>query len=704
MIRLFTFFTILCSVFYLRAQTSLNAELIYKFHENTSDEEVLNVLLLKEKNTDLNVFELYGIKLNYNYGDVFSVTGSVKNLKRLAKTKGILRMEYIKHHLQLLADTCLVRNRIKNVKLGMAPLTQAYDGNGIVVGILDSGTDFSHPDFKDSLGNSRIKFLWDMTKPIAANTPTIYGYGQEWTNVDIDAGSCTHTIDIASWGHGTASSGIAAGNGLSVNHFEGMAPKADIIVVAMDFGRPGYTIADGIQYLISRAQLLGKPISINVSLGDYYGSHDGTDLETQMINNMVTASPGRVITAAAGNAGNTAFHVGYNTTAVDTNFTWIKNSSAVIYVSEFADSSQFKNVKYSIGVNNPGFNDLGNIGFKNYNYALNIIKRDTIYHNSNRIGIIETAASVNTFGVYELSFRIKPDSLNYYWRLEHNGPGRVDSWNFDYVNSGFPSLAQYPRMTKFKKADTLQTMVSGFQCSNEVITVANYINRNEWIDVNNNVQVNTDVPGSIAPSSSFGPSRDGRVKPDISATGNGVFTTMAMALQANYITNAPSAVAQGGYHFKVGGTSAASPVVAGLAALYLQKSPNATNQQIRQAIINCAYTDVFTGSAPNNRWGNGKLDGFAAMTCSAIPANLKEESLTQEFMVIPNPFFSEAKVVFNERDERSIKLFDSTGRLVLEDKCNEMEYLLKKQSLSAGLYLLVSQGKSKSHHLKLLIL
>lgn len=703
MIKLFTFFTILFATLQMNAQSSLNAELIRKFDENSLDEEVLNVLLLKEKRMDLNLSELVDVKIKYSYGDLFSITGSVKSLKKVARMKGILRMEYTQHHLQLLMDTAYVRNRVLNVKTGMAPLIQPYDGSGIIMGIIDAGTDITHPDFKDSLGKSRINFLWDMIQPVAPNTPFL-GYGQEWSNTDIDAGICTHTTDVAYWGHGTASSGIAAGNGYSVGHFEGIAPKANIMVVALDFNRVGYPILDGIQYLINKAQQLGKPISINISVGDYYGSHDGTDLQSQLINNMVTSSPGRVITAAAGNAGNVAFHVGYNTTALDTNFTWIKRSSGVIDVSEYADTTQFRNVKYTIGVNNSSFTDLGNIGFKDFNYALYTLKRDTIYHNSQRIGIVETVASINTFGVYELSFRIRPDSSNYYWRIEHNGPGRVDSWNFDYVTTGLPTQAVYSRMNKFKKADTLQTMVSGFQCSNEIITVANYTNRNEWIDVNNNVQMNSDIPGSIAPTSSFGPSRDGKVKPDISATGNGMFTTMAMPLQANYITNAPSAVAQGGYHFKVGGTSAASPVVAGLAALYLQKNPNATNQQIRQAIINCAYTDGFTGTTPNSRWGNGKLDGFAAMTCSVMPTGLNNLSGNEGLQVIPNPFSEETKVMFSNDNEKILKLYDSTGRLVLSAKSREKEFIIKKQGLSSGLYMLICEEKNSHYQLKLLIL
>lgn len=702
MIRLFTFFTIIVfSVVNLTAQCSLNAELIKKIHSLSVNERV-NVLLLKKNNTDLNLFEYSDVKVHYSSGDIFSVSASLKTIKKLANDKHVLRMEYVQHHIQLMADTCVVRNRIKNVRLGTPPLTQAYDGTGVIVGIIDSGTDFSHPDFKDANGNSRIKFLWDMTKSFAVNTPTTFGYGQEWSNYEIDQGQCTHS-DLLHYGHGTVSSGIAAGNGLSVNHYEGIAPKADIVVVGVDFNRSGFTIADAVQYLIEKAELLGKPIVINVSLGDYNGSHDGTDLETQIINSLITASPGRAMVASAGNAGDEVFHVGYNTTASDTNFTWIKNTYMYLNVVEYADTNQIKNVRYSVGVNNNVYSDLGNIGFKPYNYALNTLKKDTIYHNSNRIGIIESIASINTFGVYELDITIKADSLNYLWRIEHTGMGRIDSWNFDYVSTGLPTVAQYPKMTKFKKADSLQTIVSGFQCSNEVITVANYVNRNQYVDYNNNTQITAEIPGQIAASSSIGPSRDNKIKPDVAASGATILTSLAMGLQANLIANSPQIIAQGGYHVTVGGTSASSPVVAGFAALYLQKNPTATNQQVRQAIINCTYGDVFTSTLPNNRWGNGKLDGFAAMTCS-VPTNIKVPENQSGISVFPNPLINETTILFENANFKKIKLYNATGQLVCVDECRESTYVLKKQNLPSGLYLLTCEEKNATNRVKLLIL
>ena len=84
------------------------------------------------------------------------------------------------------------------------------------MGIIDSGIDINHLDFKDSTGYTRIKYLWDMTKPTAPNTPQPYAYGQEWNDVDIMGGLAASHTGEDQFGHGTYVTGIAAGNGSAV--------------------------------------------------------------------------------------------------------------------------------------------------------------------------------------------------------------------------------------------------------------------------------------------------------------------------------------------------------------------------------------------------------------------------------------------------------------------------------------------------------
>lgn len=699
------YFTFFISLFFIHThgQSVFNAELIRKLEDGNPSEKI-NILIFLKPHSEINFSEFSNTIVHYKAGNIYAITSQLQSIKEIARLKSVIRIEYTQHHLQPMGDTCIVRNRIKPIKLGMPPLNQSYDGSGVIIGIIDSGTDFNHPDFKDVSGKSRIKYLWDMTKPVAANTPSAFGYGQEWNNTEIDQGMCTHN-DLTHFGHGTNSSGIAAGNGYSINRYEGMAPKADLIIVALDFNKPGFTISDALQYIITKSLLINKPLVINASVGDYYGSHDGTDLESQLINSLVANVPGRAMVAAGGNGGSTKFHVGYNVLSTDTNFTWIKTSSNLISVTEYADTIQIKNVKYSVRATNPGFNDLGATAFKAYNYALNTLKRDTIYNNSNRIGIVESIASINSFGVYELNLTIKADSAAYLWSISHTGAGRIDSWDFNYYSGNLPNALQYPKIIHYKSADTIQSIVSGFQCSNEIITVGNYINRNRYIDVNNMVQLNPETAGQLHSSSSAGPTRDNRIKPDITASGATILASSPLAHIINLKLNAPYVVAQGGYHVTAGGTSASSPVVAGLAALYFQRHPTATNQELKQAIIDCAYQDVFTTTPlPNNKWGYGKLDGFATMTCGEILANVKYPSNEDAVRIFPNPLINETQVLFSNSDLKKIKLYNSSGQLVIEDECYSAVYLLKRNNLASGLYLMLCEEKNAAYKIKILIL
>lgn len=628
-------------------------------------------------------------KVNYSFGNIASVTLDLNALSALIENKIVKYAEFIEARKQVMNDTMVVRNRIKPVKLGAAPLSQAYDGTNVLVGIIDTGVDFNHPDFKDASGNTRIKFIWDQVPTGGSTVPMPYNYGIEWTAAQINASVCTHN-DLPHYGHGTHVTGIAAGNGLANGTHEGCAPKADIVVVALDFNKTGPTIADAVQYIFSKATALGLPCVINASVGDYYGSHDCTDLEGKMIENMVNNIPGRVLVGAGGNAGNVKFHVKTSPPLNDTSFTWLKKSGTnQLFYWCYADTLQIKNVEISVGANRTNFSDLGRIGFKPYNYGLTTLKTDTLKKsNGNRIGIVKTSASINTYGVYELFVQVIPDSANLFWRVESKGVGLHNAWNFDFVSTGLPTAGQYPYISKYVKPDTLMTIVSGFQCSDEVITVANYNNLSQYYDVNNNLDNTGVIGGKLSLTSSIGPTRDGKQKPDISATGDYVFSAIPLSMLPNLITNAPTVVAQGSMHVQGGGTSAAAPVVAGLAALYLQYNPNATSAMVKNAIDQCAYSDSFTGtSLPNPYWGYGKLDGKAAILC--VITDVKKNQVSKgSVKYFPNPFTSEVEFDFGKIITGELIVYSADGKIVFTDKLKGDSYHLNSSKFNAenGIY------------------
>ena len=683
-----TFFLLLISVSVYAQSTRMNAYLLKALHTNaTKDYAVLvkgNVANVKQF-TDAH----HGL-FKYNCGTISSICLKGTDLIQLAKSSFVSRIEYYERSVRTLDDTSIIKNNVLKIHSGAAPLTQGYDGKGVTFGLVDSGIDFRHPDFKDSTGKTRIKWLWDQTQPLAVNTPQPYNYGQDWDNIQIDSGHCNH-IDSYDVGHGTKVSGIAAGNGLSNAKYKGIAPKADIVCAGIDFSSNGPIVLDAINYVVTKAVSLNQPFVLNLSIGDYYGSHDGLDLQAQAIDALFANIPGRCVVAAAGNAGNIPFHLRYNLNNTDTNFTFIYNATS--NQSDFfvyADTNNFKQAQYSIGVcDNQTFRYVGNIGFRDITSCLGTVKVDTLWNtNHDRVGIIQTTADI-IGGSYEMLISIVADSAQFYWTLENTGQGRFDSWNFDFMYSGLPGV---PNIAYYKMPDTLQTICTSFQCSDEVITVANYTERTGHISCN---QVYVTMPGpydTLVYNSSRGPTRDNRMKPDIAATGDNIMTTCQVWIcnwmSINWTSPQNDIISEDTLHIKFDGTSSASPAVAGFAVLYLQKNPTATNRQIRNAITGCAKQDHYTGTnLPNSNWGYGKLDGFNALFCSTSGMHNTLVNL-EKLNVYPNPAVNEIQFIYEkEQGPIELKMYSILGEEIKTINTSEKSINLSIQNLPQGLYL-----------------
>ena len=191
-------------------------------------------------------------------------------------------------------------------------------GEGVLVGVVDSGIDYFHPDFRNEDGSSRILRLWDQSIP--GNPPEGYLTGTEYAKEEIDKALALGETEGRRFipsrdfsGHGTAVLGIAAGNGRASDGVNrGIAYKSDLLVVKMGNARessfPRTTeLIEGIDYLIRQAVKMGRPIAVNISFGNNYGSHQGDSLLETYISNV--ANVGRsVICVGTGNNGNDRIH------------------------------------------------------------------------------------------------------------------------------------------------------------------------------------------------------------------------------------------------------------------------------------------------------------------------------------------------------------------------------------------------------------
>lgn len=196
-------------------------------------------------------------------------------------------------------------------------------GRGTIVGIVDSGIDIFHPDFQTTNGESRILFLWDQSlRPerfpeLNLKPPEGYLMGSLLDHESIQQllQGNLRTVTLDQSGHGTAVAGVAAGNGKASNGlYTGYAPEADLIVVKLapssrsSFPRT-IEVMQGIDFVVKKAIELQRPLALNLSFGNSYGSHDGTSLLETYVN-AATDVGQTCIVVGSGNEGNQAGHAG----------------------------------------------------------------------------------------------------------------------------------------------------------------------------------------------------------------------------------------------------------------------------------------------------------------------------------------------------------------------------------------------------------
>ena len=194
-------------------------------------------------------------------------------------------------------------------------------GKGTLIGIVDSGIDYENAEFRNEDGTTRIVSLWDQS--VNGRPPAGYLAGTEYTREQIDAALATEdkevrrqmvkTSDVS--GHGTAVAGIAAGNGRGSEgrRFRGAAPEAELIIVKMGAPREGgfprtTELMRGVDYIVRKAVEFRRPVAINISFGNTYGSHDGTSLVERFLNDIADMWK-NVICIGSGNEGASAGHV-----------------------------------------------------------------------------------------------------------------------------------------------------------------------------------------------------------------------------------------------------------------------------------------------------------------------------------------------------------------------------------------------------------
>ena len=540
---------------------------------------------------NLNGVDALGGRISSVLGDVGTVDIPVSSLEALSQLDNIVYVEASKKVKPKL-DISVPETRATLLRGGIPPEWTGITGKDVIVGIVDSGIDLTHPDFKDETGKTRILYLWDQTT------------GQECTNAMVDDGTCDQ-IDVV--GHGTHVAGIAAGNGSALSpdyKYVGMAPEANLVIVKFTGDSSTFQnyVLDGISYIQQKAASLSKPSVINLSLGQHVDPHDGTSNFSRGLDN--ATGPGRIIVGAAGNEADAHIHTtGRVTEGSETLvYLYVPYGESTVRIDIWYPGRDSMNIKVV-----PSFCDstgwVAPSDDLNFTTACGNISISSVQNNPNN-GDNEILITI------ENSFEqpIGPG----WWTLSLKGSsimnGRFDAWIDDTVTSAY-----------FDNPNSSITLID-VGSTTEVISVGSYVTRR--------LSEEDPAVGRISAFSSHGPRRscstcDSVLKPEITAPGEWIMS----ARSKDYLPYSDEVSDSSGEYVLFQGTSMASPHVTGAVALILQAHPEFTPGEVKSYLSLGAKRDQYTGSVPNYIWGYGKLDAY-----NAFWAPTGEPDLTAEWV------------------------------------------------------------------------
>jgi len=527
--------------------------------------------------------------------------------------------------------------------------TYGSRGKGVILGSVDSGIDWRHQDFRNPDGTTRIKYLWSQDDACVGTPPAPpFDFGCLYTEADINAaltGGPTITAPDAE-GHGTHTTGVAAGNGrgtgmgFPAERYVGMAPEADIIMVKT-FPEPTdtdgcgtcYDISAGMDFIDAKAAELGEPYVINISLGSQYGGHDGGDFDENTIDALIGPGiPGKAIVKSAGNDRGHAIHVGGTLLAGQTNTHNFTIPSYTPLAGTFNDAIAWS-LWYSAGDNltvtiaDPTTAPCGaSTLLLSATTGAGFVSSAPGAPSASGTMIIDDGASPAPNGARFFDMEVDDQGASApcrgTWQLRVRGNtitagGRYDVWIWF---SSFGAAGDEGLWVTPENARVISVPGTAFN----VTTVGGYMTKYNWVSRDGGTYsfsgtVATDV-GKLASFSSPGPTRDGRIKPDINAPALAIVSTISQDVVQDAGTI--PLVVQDTVHWALPGTSFSSPHVAGIYAQILALNPNLDAIDLRNLATSTARTDAnVPPPLPNSNWGYGKVSalGMANRAVQNIP-------------------------------------------------------------------------------------
>lgn len=569
--------------------------------------------------------------VNAMFGDKIALaTIPVENVRNLANCNSVRQIQIAKPK-DLKTDVARNVTRSELVWDGLANgLPEGFDGTDVVVGLIDDGIEYNHRAFKDDNGNLRVKRVYEPNSTASTGSQvTINGNtlsGRQYTTATEIA---QRTTDDTSESHGTHTTGCAGGS--IVGKYSGMAPNVDLVLCGCGEQLTDAAISQSALYIAEYAKSVGKPCVISISLGSDVGPHDGTSALCQVYD-AIAQEYNAIILLAAGNE-------------ADVNGSLIKpittsSTSTPGLATVWAPTSYFGYYIYSYSL----YGELDIWNNSSNPLSIEILVLDSSGNVKTSTGKVQASANgvelVKNKTAMASYFDTSESTLKVYSGVdEANNRYNVfldaDLSNASYGTSYTLGILIYgsegdvvSMWTDAMYTELKKKTVSGYtftagnpDCSicddvtgHKTISVGAWCSRLTYPTSNgSSTSTESNSPyalNDIAYFSSYGTDYNGVNHPCVSAPGHTVVSSINR-YTSPYSGAYRVSVGSGSYDYwdNMSGTSMATPVAAGVVALWRQINPELTVDDIKDVIAQTAIHDTHMPE-PSVRWGQGKIDAL----------------------------------------------------------------------------------------------
>ncbi|MGE5480522.1 MAG: S8 family serine peptidase [Chloroflexota bacterium] len=511
------------------------------------------------------------------------------------------------------------------------PELNKFDGKGVLIGVIEAGLiDFRHSDFLNADGSTRFLAIWDQQDD-SSITNSAFRYGRVWRADELNAiiqGKSQALTDFGeSCCHVTNSASVAAGNGFATGNYCGVAPGANLVQVKYSSCSALHLI-NACRYIFNLADSLGMPCVITISQITFANAYDGSDIASVAVSEMVKEKPGRIVFSSAGNNGTLKFHNRYvnKDNNPDGKFCWMVAPWGLSKYSSFylkINKNDVKKAEFSLDLDTmkDGDNDYKPNWIKLENCLKDPMKTyKATWNDSTELEYIikPSHLSDSTLIVYVgvRSYKNAPSEYALLNRFSIRGDMTCDFWGSLYWQIILEEdMEGKTPPTNYITPDN-KYLVQPIACGKDIMAVGTYYNQIEFVGEGGAALKSSDEndPNSKTGDPWFSTQQGGDLsgfwKPDFLSPGMGVGAAFPLDLDKK---ESGEPVLEDGLHMIYSGTSAASPVAAGMGALFLQKNPNATFEDFRTAVRETADVDETTGPVPNAKCGYGKINLYKLM-------------------------------------------------------------------------------------------